>query len=189
MWVLGARTDSSSAHGLHSRRRIPQGAAAAAAAAAASQTPREAGRSALDIHPSAIYLRGLCGLRRSPLGSALAEDPRFFPFELHLLRKRYKSCGGLATAKASQRRDAELFQLPAQRDGLRCARNAMHAPCTRRRTGRAPCSRREHAIARTKSTPCANAARMPCAHQVHRSRTRGRSWGRPRASRSTSRYL
>ena len=149
--------------GLRSHRRSPQWAASAATARPAGFCLRSA---------SLRHFRGLCGLPASQRSRELAWKVRVLLPQL--LRNQLQVRGGLGTAKTSFSVDVDQLSTPCcSRDGLRCARHAMHASCTHRRTGRTPCSRRERTIAHAKSTPSANAARMPCAHQVHRSRTRG----------------
>ena len=145
---------------------------ATAAARSGPPQPPPRGRlaSVCTRHPR--HFRGLCGLPASQRSRELAWKVRVLLPQL--LRNQLQVRGGLGTAKTSFSVDVDQLSTPCcSRDGLRCARHAMHASRTHRRTGRTPCSRRERTIAHAKSTPSANAACMPCAHQVHRSRTRG----------------
>jgi len=124
------------------------------------------------------------------LSAALSPKIRvFFSFELHLGEKAVTSPAvveKLPKLHNVVRRTPSCFNSLLLKE-MGCGAHA--TPCTRHARTGAPGVRRAHAANMPSHTPCANAARMPCAHQVHRSRTRGRSWGRPRASRSTSRYL
>ena len=155
--------------GLRSHRRSPQWAASAAATA--HRRHREAGWLLSVRSASLRHLRGLCGLPASQRSRELLQEGPCFVTPA--VEKSVTSSAWTWNCQSSFSVDVDHLSPCCSRDGLRCARHAMHASCTHRRTGRTPCSRREHTIAHAKSTPSTNAARTPCAHQVHRSRTRG----------------
>ena len=171
----GGARDFSNVRSLCSRQLIgsPVSVASAAARSGPPQPPpppppRGRLASVCARHPSAISAASAAGLRRNALATCKVRVllPQLLRNQLQV-RWWSWNCQSFSL-------DVDHLSTPCcSRDGLRCARHAMHASCTHRRTGRTPCSRRERTIAHAKSTPSANAARMPCAHQVHRSRTRG----------------